>query len=183
MEVKNKYTLIACANKKWAIGKNGDLMFHINLDMENFKLLTTGNVVIMGRRTFESLPNKKPLKDRINIIVTNQENYDTPHDDWGDDAINNTYIVNSLEDADLLCDAYFSNKELFIIGGGQIYEQAYQLGMINKAIITYVNDENDGDTHLHDYENDDKYKVIFKTNSLRDRPSELYYKYVVYSKK
>jgi dihydrofolate reductase len=183
MEVKNKYTLIACANKKWAIGKDNGLMYHIHIDMMNFKSLTTDNVVIMGRKTFESLPGKKPLKNRINIIITSQEDYQVAPDNWTTDDINNTYFANSLEDADLLCEAFFSDKELFIIGGGQIYEKAYELGMVNKAIITYVNDESEGDTYLHNYDEDDNYKIIFRTASLRDHALQIYYRYIVYLKK
>ena len=109
MEIRNKYTAIVCINNKNAIGNSGNLMYHIKADMKNFKSLTTDNVVIMGRKTFESLPNKRPLKNRINIIVTENIDYRPMGcDSWTKDEINNTYLVNSLQEADDLCFAYFS---------------------------------------------------------------------------
>ena len=68
------FKIIACINKRGVIGNHGKLLYSIKNDMKNFKSMTIGNVVIMGRYTFESLPKKKPLKDRINIIITNQNN-------------------------------------------------------------------------------------------------------------
>ena len=97
-------------------------MYHIKADLENFRSLTIGNVVILGRRTFESLPNSRPLPGRINIIVTRNTDY-TPEgvENWSQEDINNTFIVNSLQEADDLCYSYFSDRELFIIGGGIVY--------------------------------------------------------------
>ena len=184
MEIRNKYTAIVCVNNKNVIGSSGNLMYHIKADMENFKSWTSENVVIMGRKTFESLPHPKPLKNRINIIVTGNSDY-TPvgSDSWTKDEINNTYLVNSLQEADDLCFAYFSDKELFIIGGGQIYKEAYEKGFIDKAIVTLVNDDADGDVVFPEMDKDDKYKVIFKTMSLRDHPQDLYYRYIVYQRR
>lgn len=182
--MRNKYTMIACINNNGAIAKNGNLMYNIKADMANFKSLTIDNVVIMGRKTFESLPNSKPLKNRINIIVTGNSEYSPVNaDTWTKEELNNTYLVNSLQEADDLCFAYFADKELFIIGGGQIYSKAYELDMVDKAIITLVNDDAEGDVYFPDFENDDKFKVIFKTMSLRDHPNDTYYRYIVYKRK
>jgi dihydrofolate reductase len=175
-EFKNKYTAIACINNKNVIGKNGDLLFKIKSDLNNFRMLTTGDVIIMGRSTFESL-SCKPLKDRINIILTTKVDYEV------DSEFDNVYICHSFEDVDELCDAYFSDKELFVIGGGSVYKQAFDLGIINKAIITLVNDDQDGDVYFHDIANDDRYKIIFKTMSIRDHIDDNYYRYIVYKKK
>ena len=72
---KNKYTAIVCVNNKNAIGKDGELIYSIGADMRNFRSLTTDNVVIMGRKTFESLPDRHPLKERVNIVLTKNESY------------------------------------------------------------------------------------------------------------
>ena len=69
------FKIIACINQKRALGKDGKLLYTIKNDLANFKRMTVGNVVIMGRKTFESLPNGEPLKDRINIILTSNEEY------------------------------------------------------------------------------------------------------------
>ena len=178
------YILIACMDVFRGIGNEGELLYHIDEDLQMFKDRTIDNVVIMGRKTFESLPNSKPLKNRINIIVTGNSEYSPVNaDTWTKEELNNTYLVNSLQEADDLCFAYFDDKELFIIGGGQIYSKAYELDMVDKAIITLVNDDAEGDVYFPDFENDDKFKVIFKTMSLRDYTNDIYYRYIVYKRK
>mgnify|MGYP000983448610 CR=1 FL=1 len=62
--------IIASADNNWAIGKNNELLIRIPQDMKRFRQMTTGNVVVMGRKTLESFPNQAPLKDRINIVLT-----------------------------------------------------------------------------------------------------------------
>lgn len=98
------FKIIACINQKRVLGNEGKLLYHIGNDLANFKRMTVGNVVIMGRKTFESLPNGVPLKDRVNIIITTDEEYGV------DAKFDNVYIVHSVEDAVELCDAFFSDK-------------------------------------------------------------------------
>ena len=177
---KNKYSVIACANSIGYIGKDNNLIYRIKGDLKNFNTLTTGNVVIMGRKTFESLPNSLPLKNRINIVITSKEDYhintETP------ELFENTFVCSSLEEVDQLCYAYFQDKELFIIGGGVVYETAFNLGIVDKVIMTLVNDDTEGDVKFYDIQNDDNYRVIFKTTSLRDQANDIYYYYVVYKR-
>lgn len=176
---KNKYTVIACVNNGGAIAKDGKLLYKIGCDLKNFARLTTDNVVIMGRKTFETLPNGLPLKDRVNIVITSQDNYNVKTDN--PDLFKDTYVCNSLEEADNLCYSLFPDKELFIIGGGTIYDEAFIKDIVDKAIITLVNDETDGDVYFPLFDVN-KYKVIFKTTSLRDQPTDLYYHYIVYKR-
>ena len=61
--------LIAAADKNWAIGKDGELLVRISEDMKNFSAMTTGNVIVMGRKTLESFPGGKPLPNRVNIVL------------------------------------------------------------------------------------------------------------------
>ena len=61
--------LIAAADKNWAIGKDGELLVRISEDMKNFSAITTGNVIVMGRKTLESFPGGKPLPNRVNIVL------------------------------------------------------------------------------------------------------------------
>ena len=85
--------------------------------------------------------------------------------------------------ADDLCYSYFSDRELFIIGGGIVYSEAFKLNMVEKVILTVVNDDADGDVFFPDMSQNESFKVIFKTTSLRDHPNDTYYKYVVYKRK
>lgn len=70
---------IVAIDKLWGIGNNGDLLFRIKEDIKFFKEVTTGKVVVMGRKTLDSLPNGEPLKDRINLIITSDISYES-HD-------------------------------------------------------------------------------------------------------
>ena len=145
------FKIIACINKKRVIGKDGKLLYTIKNDLAIFKRMTVGNVVIMGRKTFESLPNGEPLKDRVNIILTSNEEYGvTPAD--------NVFITNSIEDTVDLCEALFPDKELFVIGGESIYQQFLDKGLVSEMRLTVVNDEAEGDAHFPEYNETEWYE-------------------------
>ena len=99
-------TMIAAAAKNDALGKDNDLIWHISEDLKRFKRLTSGHAIIMGRKTFESMP--KALPNRTNIVLTNKKDYQP------EGAI----VVHTIEDAlNLVKD----DTQPFIIGGGEIY--------------------------------------------------------------
>ena len=150
------FKIIACINQKRVLGNEGKLLYHIGNDLANFKRMTVGNVVIMGRKTFESLPNGVPLKDRVNIIVTTDEEYGV------DAKFDNVYIVHSVEDAVELCDAFFSDKEVFVIGGESIYRQFMEKDLVNEMRLTIVNDDTEGDAVFPEYNEEDWY-VYYKS--------------------
>ena len=150
------FKIIACINQKRVLGNDGKLLYHIGNDLANFKRMTVGNVVIMGRKTFESLPNGAPLKDRVNIIITADEEYGV------DAKFDNVYIVHSVEDAIELCDAFFSDKEVFVIGGESIYRQFMEKDLVNEMRLTIVNDDTDGDAVFPEYNEEDWY-VYYKS--------------------
>lgn len=149
------FKIIACINGKRVIGKEGRLLYHIKNDLANFKSMTVGNVVIMGRRTFESLPDSKPLENRINIILTTDTEY-------GVDPADNVFITNSIEDTVNLCEALFPDKEWFVIGGGDIYKQFMENGLVDEMRLTVVKDEADGDTFFPEFSEDD-WRVYYKS--------------------
>ena len=150
------FKIIACINQKRVLGNEGKLLYHIGNDLANFKRMTVGNVVIMGRKTFESLPNGAPLKDRVNIIITADEEYGV------DAKFDNVYIVHSVEDAVELCDAFFSDKEVFVIGGESIYRQFMEKDLVNEMRLTIVNDDTEGDAVFPEYNEEDWY-VYYKS--------------------
>lgn len=121
--------LIAAMTEDRVIGKNGDIPWRIPEDWKNFKKLTTGNVVIMGRRTFESIG--KPLPNRQNIVVSATVK-----------AIPGVDVCVSLTKA--LETAKLSGKQIFICGGAQLYEEA--LPLAEKLYISHVKKKVDGDT-------------------------------------
>ncbi len=151
-----KFKIIACINQKRVLGNEGKLLYHIGNDLTNFKRMTVGNVIIMGRKTFESLPNNEPLKDRVNIIITNNEEYGVSAE------FKNVYIVHSVKDAVELCDAFFGEKEVFVIGGESIYRQFMEENLVDEMRLTIVNDDADGDAVFPEYNEDDWY-VYYKS--------------------
>ena len=123
-------SIIVAIAENYAIGKNNELLWHIPEDMKRFRRITSGHKIIMGKRTFESLP-VRPLKDRINIVVS-----DDPAD-----VYDGCLMAYSLEEALQHCR---SDEECFVIGGGMIYRQF--LPLADKLYITWVHREFEADT-------------------------------------
>jgi dihydrofolate reductase len=103
------FSIIVAVAENFAIGANNDLLWHIPEDLKRFKKITTGNTIIMGKKTFLSLPNG-PLPNRKNIVISDIKN----------DCVEGCIVVNSIEKAIEECNP---NEENFIIGGGSIYNQ------------------------------------------------------------
>lgn len=123
LQKKNsELTLIVAAGEDDGIGKDNDLIWHLSDDLKRFKELTSGHHIIMGRKTFETFP--KPLPNRTHVVITRQTNYRVPE---------GVVVVNNLHDA---LDAARSDKQPFIIGGGEIYKQAMPLA--DKIELTRV---------------------------------------------
>ena len=131
-----KIKLIVAVDKKFAIGKSGSLLFKIPEDLRLFKQLTTGNIVLMGRKTFESI-GYKPLPDRINIVISSTKKYE----------IEGVINLDNLETAVECSKRKFPDKDLYIIGGGQIYEQGIKYA--DEVILTKYNKlYEDADTYF-----------------------------------
>lgn len=137
-------SIIAAIGKNRELGLNGQLLWHIPGDLKRFKEVTSGHPVIMGRKTWESLPGRfRPLPGRTNIVVSRQAGYDAP----------GATVVDSLSDAFLAAIDAPGAEETFVIGGGELYAAA--LPYANRLYITLVEEENaDADTFFPDYENE-----------------------------
>lgn len=128
-------TLIVAAGIDRAIGKNDGIPWRLPPDMQQFKRLTTGHPVIMGGNTWRGLPDVDgvpQLKDRANIVIT--RNPDAVPE------LPNLASARSLEEALAMC----GDRQIFIIGGQQIYEQALHYGMFDDIILTVVHQETPG---------------------------------------
>lgn len=122
-------SIIVAVAENNVIGDNNRLIWHIPNDLKRFKTITMGHAVIMGRKTFESIG--KPLKGRKNLIITRQKNYHAE----------GCQVVFSLEEALGLLK---NEKEVFIIGGGEIYRNAFSIA--NKIYLTKVHKKFNGNT-------------------------------------
>ena len=127
--------LIFSADKNWAIGYKNELLIRIPDDMKQFREKTTGKVVIMGRKTLESFPNSKPLKNRLNIVITTRKDY----------KVEGAVIVHSIDEALDVAKKYQS-EDVFIIGGGSIYKD--MLSYCDTAYVTYIDHEYAADTFI-----------------------------------
>ena len=133
--MKEKHIIAAVCDGR-GIGYNNKLIMRIPADMQHFKELTLGNVVIMGRKTYESIG--KPLNCRNNIVVTSHE---LPGDDY-----DNLWTVRSLEDAYELAED-IDGEKIFVIGGGQLYEAAmHNADIIDLTEINFL--PNNVDTYF-----------------------------------
>jgi dihydrofolate reductase len=132
-----KINVIWMQTQTGVIGVNGGLPVRLPEDLANFKELTTGGVVIMGRKTWESLPQKfRPLPNRYNVVLTNDRNYTHPDADRSD-----VEIIHDLE-AFLVLN---KEKDVWIIGGGQLYNQA--LRYATHLYVTVAHTDTPGDTY------------------------------------
>ena len=153
-------SIIVAMDINRGIGYNGDLLTFIPGDLPRFKRITTGHTVIMGRKTFDSLP-KGPLPNRKNIVISRNVNL----------KIDGAIVVKSLKKAINLCSI---EDEVFIIGGGQIYKEA--LPIANKLYITHINKEFPADTFFPEIPK--KFKVLEREDHLGN--SDLPFSYITY---
>ena len=116
--------VIVAVDKNWAIGKDGKLLNNIPDDQRFFRQTTTNQVVIMGRKTLESLPGGKPLPNRTNVILTRNEDFRDP----------DVLVAHSVQEAlDL---AQEKGADIYIAGGSEIYEQ--MLNYCDEAYVTFI---------------------------------------------
>lgn len=129
-------SLIAAVAQNRVIGKNNDLPWHLPDDMKYFMKTTSGHHVIMGRKNYESIPEKfRPLPNRNNIVVTRQKNYDAPL----------CRVVNSVEEAIAIAKNENAH-ETFIIGGAEIYK--YAMPFTQRMYLTEIHASVEGDTYF-----------------------------------
>ena len=158
-------TLIAAVAENNALGKNNQLLWHLPDDFKRFKNLTSGHYIIMGRKTFESFP--KPLPNRTHVIITRQKDYQPE----------GCIVVNSLEDAIAVCP---DNEEVFVIGGGEIYNQA--IAVAHKIDITKVHHAFEADTFFPDI-NLAEWQLVFEEFHPKDEKHLFDFTFQTYKRK
>lgn len=155
-------SIIVAMTPSGAIGRKGDLLYHISADLKRFKALTMGKPIIMGRKTFESLPSG-PLPGRRNIVVTRRADY----------PAEGIQVAGSLDEAIALAgDA----EEAMIIGGAEIYRLARDKA--SKVYLTLIDDEaTDADTFLEPFENE-TWTVVEESSPIADPRSGVTYRFI-----
>ena len=159
-------SIIVAVSDDWGIGKNNDLLWHIPEDLKRFKSLTMGKCIIMGKRTWESLP-RKPLPGRTNIVIT-----DIPQE-----CIDCSVTAYSIEDALSKCER---GKEAFVIGGGSVYRQFMPIA--DRLYVTHVHLKAQADVWFPKIDMR-TWKVVEKQECISGDDKKIPYSYVIYERK
>lgn len=152
--------IIVAVDENWGIGSNGELQVRNKEDLNRFKEITTGNIVVVGAKTLETFPNKLPLKNRINIILNDKSE---------NQQIDNNYIINSLDEAYKIIkdlNKQFPEKEVFIVGGASIYEQF--LEYCDEAIVTKWKFEKEADVYFPNLDKSENWYIYSEQNIKSD---------------
>lgn len=141
-----KLSIIVAHDPNLVIGKDGELPWHFSEDLKFFKKTTMGSPILMGRGVFEEL-NEKPLPGRENVVLSRSKSYD------------HVPTFKSIAEA---LDYLSNHDQVFVIGGGEIYQQT--INRVDELIITQIKKEYEGDTYFPEYRNQigDSWKEIWR---------------------
>jgi len=160
--------LIAAVDKNWAIGYKGRLLASIRADQINFKKLTIGRVVVLGRKTMDTFPGGRPLPQRRNIILSHNLNY----------TVKDAEVVHSKEELlELLKDV--DTDDIFIIGGESIYREF--LPLCDTAIITKIDYAYEADAYFPNLDQDEEWECVEEGEEQTCFDMEFYF--TVYKRK
>ncbi|HIZ07282.1 MAG TPA: dihydrofolate reductase [Candidatus Eubacterium avistercoris] len=157
--------LIAAVDKNWAIGLHNKLLVSIPADMKFFREVTTGNVVVMGRKTLESFPNGQPLKKRTNIVLTSDPDY----------QVKDAVVVHNMDELHEELKKYPSDS-IYIIGGESVYRQL--LDECDVAHITKIDYEYEADAYFPNLDENPEWEITADSDEQTYFDLEYYfYKY------
>ncbi len=158
--------ILVAFDENRVIGKNNALIWHLPADLLRFKALTTGHVILMGRKTYESIG--RPLPNRTTIIITRQTDFHPA----------NTIIAHSLEEAILKAKSVTRN-DIFIVGGSEIY--AMSLAIADQILVTQLHDIFDGDAYFPEIPAKE-WDVVSKEKGITDEKNKFQYSFLTYQK-
>ena len=155
--------LIVAVDKNWAIGNKNKLLVSIPEDMKFFRTKTTGNVCVMGKNTLLSFPGQKPLKNRVNIVLTHDKTFKA------DGAV----IVHSIDQVMNEIKKY-NTEDVYVIGGESIYRQ--MLPYVNRAYVTYIDYEYQADTYIENLDKSEDFRLIEESDEQTYFDVEYYFR-------
>jgi dihydrofolate reductase len=159
--------ILVAFDENRVIGKNNTLIWHLPADLKRFKTLTTGHVIIMGRKTFESIG--KPLPNRTSIVISRQV----------DLQIEGAIIAHSVEEAILKAKS-ITREDIYIVGGAEIY--ALSLPLADQILVTQLHDIFDGDAYFPEIPTA-TFEVTEKERGITDEKNAYQYSYITYTRK
>lgn len=157
-------TIIAAAGENNSLGKDNDLVWHLPDDFKRFKELTSGNYILMGRKTFETFP--KPLPNRKHLIITRQDNYSVPE---------NCFVFDTIQSAIDFTD----NQDIWIIGGGEIYKQS--MDIVDRIELTRVHSDFEADTFFPEI--GEEWELVSEEYHPDDERHKYDFTYLTYNRK
>lgn len=160
--------LIVVVDNKWGIGRDNGLLASLPGDMQYFKEHTTGKVVVMGRRTLESMPGHRGLANRTNIVLTSRPDYEAER----------CITVHSDEELQGELSKY-DGDDVFLIGGASLYNKYYKL--CDKLYITKVEADLNADTFIVNIDEDEDFEPISESEAMTE--NGITYRFLVYERK
>lgn len=139
--------LIVAVDRNWAIGNKGQLLVSIRADQQNFRRLTKGKTVVLGRKTMDTFPGGRPLDQRRNIILTHDKSYTVP----------GAEVVHGIDELLKLLNGT-DTGEVFVIGGSSIYKQL--LPYCDEAYVTKIDYSYEADSFMPDLDHDPEWKCV-----------------------
>ncbi|MEN9729513.1 MAG: Dihydrofolate reductase [Bacteroidota bacterium] len=159
--------ILVAFDENRVIGKNNTLIWHLPADLKRFKALTTGHVIIMGRKTFESIG--KPLPNRTSIVISRQP----------DLQIEGAIIAHSVEEAILKAKS-ITREDIYIVGGAEIY--ALSLPLADQILVTQLHDIFEGDAYFPEIPAE-IFEITEKERGITDEKNAYQYSYLTYTRK
>ena len=159
--------ILVAFDENRVIGKNNALIWHLPADLLRFKALTTGHVIIMGRKTFESIG--KPLPNRTTIVISRQ--YDL--------QIDGVILAHSVEEAILKAKS-LTRDDIFIVGGAEIY--ALSLPLVDQVLVTQLHDIFEGDAFFPEISSE-MWDLTEQERGITDDKNRYQFSYITYSRK
>ena len=147
---------ILSVDKKYGIGKNNDLLFHLPLDMKFFRETTKGHMVFMGENTLLSFPGSKPLKNRINVVLSQ----DPTHNYEGCENVHN------FDEFIKILRKNGENSDVFVIGGASIYRQT--LPYVDKVLLTKVDADGEATVFFPNLDEDPNFECVEEGIPIQD---------------
>ena len=147
---------ILSVDKKYGIGKNNDLLFHLPLDMKFFRETTKGHMVFMGENTLLSFPGSKPLKNRINVVLSQ----DSTHNYEGCENVHN------FDEFIKILRKNGKNLDVFVIGGASIYRQT--LPYVDKVLLTKVDADGEATVFFPNLDEDPDFECVEEGTPIQD---------------
>lgn len=160
--------VIVAADNNWAIGNKNDLLIRIPNDYKHFREETAGKVVVFGRKTLEKLPQGMSMENRINIVLSRNQNY----------QVKGAVVVHSVEE--LLAELKkYNDEDIYIIGGESIFHQ--MLPYCNVAHITKIDHEYEADAYFPNLDRDEEWKIT--ADSDEQTYFDISYEFLKYERK